>query len=182
MKTVHRRNKHPDNLGTIPRNMCVQSNRRRRRMHSGAYSRKGGQDIARVLVVRTVATPISLALLDTVHWDKCSPNNVRLCAVAYSGHSSWRYEVRGRAAHLVAGTSRRGPYFAPECRPADLRIIHQRKVLSHLQLRKIRPEAIRGKGSQSRSEIYRKCNAVARVSIVQPKTVLHRKDQSQHPD
>ncbi len=130
-------------------------------MHSGAYSRKGGQDkitwppfleqaptrtlaiscqdIARVLVVRTVATAISLALLDTVHWDKCSPSNVRLCAVTYSGHSSWRYEVSGQAVQLVAGTSRRGPYFSSECRPADLRMIHQSKVLSHLQLRKIRP-------------------------------------------
>ncbi|PBK98475.1 hypothetical protein ARMGADRAFT_1008883 [Armillaria gallica] len=72
--------------------MCVQSNQRHRGMHSEAYSRKGGQDTARVLV-RTVATPISLALLDTVQWDQCSLSNVRLCAVLYSGHSSWRYAV-----------------------------------------------------------------------------------------
>ncbi|PBK92298.1 hypothetical protein ARMGADRAFT_1013511 [Armillaria gallica] len=73
--------------------MCIQSNRQHRGMHSEAYLRKGDQDTARVLV-RTVATPTSLALLDTVRWDKCSLSNIQLCAVPYSSHSSWWYVVR----------------------------------------------------------------------------------------
>ncbi len=133
-----------DNLGTVPRNMCVRSNHRHCGMHLEAYSRKGGQDTARVLV-RTIATPISLALLDTVQWDQCSLSNARLCAIPYSGHLSWRYAVG--AAQWIAGTSHSGPYFATGCRPADLRTIHQSKVsLSSLQLHKICSEAIRGKG------------------------------------
>ncbi len=57
----------------------------------------------------------------------------------------FKLEVRGRAAQLIAGTGRHGPNFAPGCRPADLRTIHQSKAsLSSLQLCKIRPEAIRG--------------------------------------
>ena len=62
---------------------------------------------------------------------------------------SFKLEVRGCAAQLIAGTSRRGPYFATGRRPADLRTIHQSEVsLSNLQLRKICSEAIRGRGSQ----------------------------------
>ncbi|PBK85120.1 hypothetical protein ARMGADRAFT_592297 [Armillaria gallica] len=62
---------------------------------------------------------------------------------------SFKLVVRGREAQLIAGTSCCGPYFATGYCPADLCTIHQSKVsLSNLQLRRICPEAIRGRGSQ----------------------------------